>query len=246
MNIDILTLLSQVVNFLLLMFILKKFLYKPVAKLIHDRQEYIKSTIENAEDRLREAESKKEAYQNELDSIDNQKKKQTIRITEELAEYRTTEFEKLREEIEIKKVEFLKHLDSEKADIVNNIIGSICLNMGDFLVDVFASLTGNSFESSILNNFLEEIVNFPNELTEKINKSSGGAMTFVSSFELNAAQKTQVEKVFRERCISYNSIDFEINKNIGLGHRIAIGNLTINSNIRDIVDQFRTKLEQSI
>ncbi|MDR1494758.1 MAG: hypothetical protein LBI29_01835 [Rickettsiales bacterium] len=245
MNIDTFTLVTQILNFLLLLFILKRFLYRPVAKIIHDRQEYVRSTIETAEDRLREAESKKEAYQAELNSINDQKKVQMDHIAGEMVEYRAIQMGKIREEMEAKRTEFLKHLDGEKDALLDSVVASICLNMGDFLMDVFASLTSNSFENSTLNRFLDEIGNLPNESIERINKSSGGVLVFISSFELNAAQKTLAEKAFRKKCISYETLVFQTDKEIGLGNRIVAGSLTINSNIRDIVDQFRAKLSQT-
>ncbi|MDR2777789.1 MAG: hypothetical protein LBB24_03410 [Rickettsiales bacterium] len=246
MNIDTFTLVTQVVNFLALLLILRKFLYRPVAKVIRDRQEYVRNTIENAEDRLKEAEAKKEACQIELDSINGQKKAQIDRIAEEVAEYRAAQFEKIREEVETKKIEFTKHLGDERDTILNGVVSGVCLNISDFLMDIFVSLTGNSFENSMLNKFLEEISNFPNEFIERINRSSGGDVLFVSSFELNSSQKSQVEKTFRKKCISYGAIGFGTDREIGLGHRIVAGSLTINSNIRNIVDQFRAKLEQTI
>ena len=56
MNIDIFTLTVQIVNFLVLIFILNKLLYKPLIKMMKDRREYIKSSIDNADNKLQEAE----------------------------------------------------------------------------------------------------------------------------------------------------------------------------------------------
>ncbi len=54
LGIDPLLLLAQVVNFLLLFFILKKFLYKPVIKILNERQEKIETGLRQTKEIGRE------------------------------------------------------------------------------------------------------------------------------------------------------------------------------------------------
>jgi F0F1-type ATP synthase delta subunit len=81
---------------------------------------------------------------------------------------------------------------------------------------------------------------------ERISKSSGGNIVFISSFEINVSQKGLVDKTFRKKCISYKTMDFRVDRGIGLGHRIVAGSLIIDSSIRSIVDQFKAKLGQAL
>ncbi len=56
-------LLAQVVNFLVLLFILKKFLYKPILKVLEERKKKIEESLKNAEEiekRLLETEEEKD------------------------------------------------------------------------------------------------------------------------------------------------------------------------------------------
>ena len=56
-------LLAQVVNFLILLFILKKFLYKPILKVLEERKSRIEGSLKNAEEierRLAETEEQSE------------------------------------------------------------------------------------------------------------------------------------------------------------------------------------------
>jgi len=56
-------LLAQVVNFLILLFILKKFLYKPILNILEERKQKITSSLKNAEEiekRLQKIESERD------------------------------------------------------------------------------------------------------------------------------------------------------------------------------------------
>ncbi|MDR2077717.1 MAG: hypothetical protein LBP39_01985 [Rickettsiales bacterium] len=246
MNIDIFTLIVQIVNFSLLLFILRKFLYKPIAKAIHDRQEHIKNTIEVAESKLRDAENKNEMYQAELDKMETYRKNSREKIDYELTKYKASQTEKINEEIEDKKVWLWGQFEAEKEVLLNGIVKNICAGVGGFMMDVFSSLTNNSLENSTLDKFFDEINNFSNELIDKINRNSADGITFTSSFELNNSQRNALEKIFKKKGIIYENINFVVNKEIGIGNQIIVGSLTINSSTRNIVDQFRAKLEQII
>lgn len=49
-GVDPILLLAQVVNFLILLFILKKFLYKPILKVLEERKSRIEDSLKNAEE----------------------------------------------------------------------------------------------------------------------------------------------------------------------------------------------------
>jgi F-type H+-transporting ATPase subunit b len=60
-------LISQMINFLLLLVILRIFLYKPIVRMLDRRREKIKSDLEEAETARSQAESAKQQYEKELE-----------------------------------------------------------------------------------------------------------------------------------------------------------------------------------
>lgn len=245
MSIDLFTFIVQIINFLLLLFLLSKFLYKPIMNMIKDRQIYIKNTIEEAENKFQEAEDAKNKYQDELDKIDQYKKTQKEKIDNEFLEYRKQKAEESKVEVEKIKEEFLRQFDNDKSNIADSIVKSILASVSDFLTDTFVSLSNNSLEGAVLTKFIDEINKFPNEIIDRINKTEEKQIKFISSFELNEVQKNTVKKSFLDKGVTDDKeMVFICDENIILGNKIVIGSLTINSNIRNIIDQFQRKLEQ--
>lgn len=245
MSVDLFTFIIQIINFLLLLFILSKFLYKPIINMIKDRQIYIKNTIEGAENKFQEAENAKNKYQDELDKIDQYKKTQKEKIDNEFLEYRKQKAEESKTEVEKIKEEFLRQFDNDKSNIADSIVKSILASVSDFLTDTFVSLSNNSLENAVLAKFIDEINKFPNEIIDRINKTEEKQIKFISSFELNEAQKNTVKKSFLDKGVTNNKeVEFVFDEDIILGNKIMIGSLIINSNIRNIIDQFQKKLEQ--
>ena len=62
MELNLSTFLLEIVNFLVLVWILKRFLYKPVMGVIERRKVGIEQTLAQAEDKTREATALREQY----------------------------------------------------------------------------------------------------------------------------------------------------------------------------------------
>lgn len=246
MNINVFTLVVQIINFLVLVFILNKLIYKPLIKLMKDRRNYIKSSIDNAENKLKEAEEIKEKYKKELDQIENYKKEQIEKIDSEIFDHKTDEIVKVKEEIEEKKKEFLDQLEIEKNIIIDNMIKKFCFSVDELLNNIFSSLTNSSLNNVILKKFVNEITNLSDDNIEKINRSNTKIIDFVSSFEITQEDKNYIIESFKKSGISFNDINFITDNNMILGNKIVVDGLVINSNIQNIIDQFTTNLKKIV
>lgn len=246
MNIDIFTLIVQIINFLALIFILNKLLYKPLIKMMKDRREYIKGSIDGAENKLKEAEKIRTEYETELKKIENYKKEKINKIDEELFNYKNNEIVKIKEELEIKKNEFIEQLENEKNNILDNMIKQFCYNTKDLLNNIFLSLSNNSLNKIILDKFKTEILNLSDENVDKINNTNNKIIDFYSSFELSWEEMDSIKDTFDKRNITYDNINFVVDTKMVLGNKISVNGLIINSNIQNIIDQFTLNLNKII
>ncbi len=246
MSVDIFTIIIQIFNFLILIFILNKIIYRPLIKLMKDRKEYISSNINDAEEKLKEAESLKMEYQSKLEEIKEYKIEQIKIIDTENNKYKNEQLELIKNEIEEEKRKFLNELEKEKNSILDNVAKNIFLNVNNLLNDIFVYLTDKSFNEVILIKFLNEIKNLPETEISKINRTIKDKIDFISNFDININQKEIVERTFKEKNIFYKTINFLKDESMVLGNKIVIDGLIINSNVKDIIDQFNIKLEQIV
>lgn len=88
MKFDIWTFLFQIINFLVLLFILKRVLYKPIKEIIEKRRSLIQQRIEEAEKTKKEALELKENYQHEMDKLHELKSRMIEKMQEEVEQER--------------------------------------------------------------------------------------------------------------------------------------------------------------
>ena len=123
MKFDIWTFLFQIINFIVLLFILKRILYRPVKEIIEKRRGLIQQSIDDAEKMQKEALELKGAYQHEMDSVASVKSEMIRKLNEEIEEERKKLLNKAAEEagevLEMKRALFeveKKRLEGELKD----------------------------------------------------------------------------------------------------------------------------------
>ncbi|NJC26959.1 F0F1 ATP synthase subunit delta [Neolewinella antarctica] len=98
MEINWFTVVAQVINFIILVWLLKRFLYKPILKAIEDRENKIVAQLEDAEAKKVEAKAEREEFQQKNTSFDEQKKELLANATSDAADHRQELFDNARTE----------------------------------------------------------------------------------------------------------------------------------------------------
>jgi len=74
MEINWFTVIAQLINFLILVWLLKRFLYKPILNAVHEREKKIADQLKDAEDKKAAAQQEKEEFKKKNEEFDQQKK----------------------------------------------------------------------------------------------------------------------------------------------------------------------------
>lgn len=129
-------LLAQIVNFILILFLLKKFFYKPIIKMLDDRRKRIEESLQNAQfiqEKLAKTEenSKKilEEARNNAQNIISEAKKAADRIYDQASldarKLADQTLEKTKIQIEKQREEMQKQLGTETLTLVARIVKKV-------------------------------------------------------------------------------------------------------------------------
>lgn len=129
---------AQVVNFLILLFILKKFLYGPILKVLENRKQRIETSLKNAEEielKLRETQEKVDQMlaraSGEGQKILNESQKSALQMKDEILQKAEHQAQTI-----IRKGEETIRLEREK------MMSEAKIEILDLVVAVFQKLTG--------------------------------------------------------------------------------------------------------
>ena len=129
-------LVAQIVNFLIILFLLKKFFYKPIIKLLDDRKKKIEESLKNAEvieERLKQTEEKsaqiiEEARRNSQNLITESKKEADRILAQAAIEVRKSAEQTILDaqaQISLQKVEMKKELEKETLSLVVAVVNKV-------------------------------------------------------------------------------------------------------------------------
>ena len=132
---ELYTIIAQFINFGVLIFLLNKFLYKPVLKTMEKRREDIKNKIEETEKKLEESEKLKEEYFNKLQEVEKENIVLRKKAIADIKKFKEEELQKAKDDISAKKDKFNDYLDLEQKNLVENF--------NEDLSDLFVEYSNN-------------------------------------------------------------------------------------------------------
>jgi len=129
-------LIAQIVNFLIILFLLKKFFYKPIIKLLDDRKKKIEESLKNAdliEERLKQTEEKsiqiiEEARRNSQNLISESKKEADRILAQAAIEARKSTEQTILDaqtQLNVQKEQMKKELEGETLTLVVEVVRKV-------------------------------------------------------------------------------------------------------------------------
>lgn len=147
-----LLLVAQIVNFAVLLFLLNKFLYKPILKLFKDRSLKIEEGMKTAEDLKRQAAESEQKHQVYLEEA----RKEAHRIVEQATKLGDEEKKKI---IELANEESRKIVDRTMREIdreKKNITADIKQEVGEMVVALATSMIKKTLDEQAQRTLLDE------------------------------------------------------------------------------------------
>ncbi|MGA8854279.1 MAG: hypothetical protein WB492_08900 [Christiangramia sp.] len=154
MKINWFTLIAQVINFLILMWLLKRYLYKPILKAIDERENKILAQLNDAEAKKTEAKKERDEFAEKNETFNKQKEALMAKVIEES----NTKAEKLKEQARtnasLLKAKLEKSLQEEQERHHLEISKKIQQEVMSIAKKTLVDLSSSGLEDQIVNTFI--------------------------------------------------------------------------------------------
>jgi F-type H+-transporting ATPase subunit b len=236
-----LTFFLEIINFLVLVWILKRFLYKPVLAAISQRKTVIDKTLADAKAKEAGASSLVEQYQNRLAEWENEKAKLRAGVAEEIAVQRTQMMaaleNSLKQEREKARVLEDRHLNElrEKAE------EAVIAKGVQFTARLLARAASPELEGRLAALALEDFSGLPAEQLHglrSVAQKAGLEVKVASAFEISSAQRALIVQRLKEITQDNIAVEFKQDSRLVAGLRISIGPWVLRANVQDELEFF--------
>lgn len=194
MEINWFTLIAQILNFFLLVWLLKRFLYKPILKAIDKRESNIVAQLNDAEAKKAEALKEREEFKQKNLTFDLEKKELLDKAIAESKEMQTELLEKARKEAEALK----NQLENSAKEKQQNRDATLALKIQEEVFAVsrkaLSDLASASLEDQSTTIFINRLESLKDEELNGFKEAfKHGEMTLKSAFPLPEEQQKRIE-----------------------------------------------------
>jgi F-type H+-transporting ATPase subunit b len=235
------TFLLEAVNFLVLVWLLKRLFYIPVKRAISERRAAVEKTLHDAESVNREAQELKAKYEDRLQEWEGEKEQQREQFRKELDAERerqlkliTVSVERERQKAEAqaqRKATELKQQSEKEA--LRQALQFTSRLMGDL---VSPELEGRIVELVVKRLCASRSEDFPS--VGEVEKDHGLRVQVRSAFTLTESQRTKLMEALRKSLGPGAQIDFATDQGLLAGLEIATRSFTLRANLRDELAYF--------
>lgn len=244
MNIDWFVLISQVVNFLILLALLKHFLYNRIVKVMDEREQRIASRLDEAESKKKEADQELKEYQQKKQELDREQN-EILEQAKQASEQRKKELiQKARDEVDSLRSRWKKTVDQERDEFLRELRTKVGDQVYSISRRVLKDLSDEDLEKQIISVFIDRIQKMgEDEQTEIADfvKNSDEKIQINSAFEIADDFKNKIEKALAEKISKKIELKFDITEEIICGIEMKLNGKKVEWS----VDNYLSALEES-
>jgi F-type H+-transporting ATPase subunit b len=199
--IDWFTVIAQVINFLILVWLLKHFLYKPILNAIDAREKRIADELANANAKKTEAEKEKEEFKRKNEEFDQQRAALLNKAKDEAKAERQQLFEEVRKEASELKAKQQEALKNDEQHLSQEIGRRTQQEVFNIARKVLQDLAGTSLEERTIDVFAQRLRNLNGDTKQQLASALGESSSQVlirSTFDLPQAQRDSIKKTIKE------------------------------------------------
>lgn len=242
MRIDPLTLVAQLVNFGLLVVLLWRLLFRPVAGALRDREARIRNDVQAAERSREEAEREREAARREREELESERDRRRQGLADEIDRERSELLETARAEAEREHAKQLARLAEERQQASAHLRREAGRLMAEAVARGLASLAGRTLEDAVLARFAERISEL-GEAERSALRARSTRWTLATARPLDAAVRRELLETLRGELGGEAAVDVIVEPELVAGLELRAGDHSLGWSIRDLADDLARRFE---
>lgn len=248
MLIDWFTVTAQIINFLILVALLKYFLYERIIQVMDKREKHIASRIAEAEEKNRKAEAEVAAYRYKQQQWEHEREKRLAQVKEEVEAERKKLLQQAREEIKILQERWYQALQQEKASFLRDLRQRTGKQVYAIARRVLTELANLEVEQRMIEVFLERLRHFEEHQWEAmvaLFQQSDQDIVIRSAFDLPNTTRQKIRTILQERLKTPIRVRFEISSEVLCGIELRMPGQQIAWTMEYYLQTLETEIAQA-
>lgn len=246
MSIDWFTFTAQILNFLLLAWLLKHFLYGPITNAMEQREARIAAKLADAIEARDAATQLQTDLRTKLRDHSIQREAMLAAAGQEADIWRASELNKSKAEVETARTQWYSSLDREKQTMMRQLQLDVTDHATSLCQHVLSQLADERLQSHIVELFLSQLSDQAGPGSEIRDSLNGQHAVIVeSSHKLNQQEHTRITTAIHD-IGACQEVTFRVNAQLVCGIEVRAPGCKLAWSIRDSLAELKSKLVDSI
>jgi F-type H+-transporting ATPase subunit b len=210
--IDWFTAVAQIINFLILVFLLKHFFYDRIIQAMEERENRIQKQLRDAEQREKDAEQEAESYRDKKIELERQRKEKLEQVKEEAEEQRKKLTQEVHKEVDNLRKKWKDGIQKEKEAFVRDLRRMAAREIFAIAREALGSLADLEVEERMTGVFLEQLKKLnENELKEMAQslREENRPAVVRSGFEISAQMRRKITQAVHRHIADGVDVEYE-------------------------------------
>jgi len=249
MNIDWFTFAAQIVNFLVLVALLRWLLYDPIVRAMSRREEKIAGRLEEAERKREEAERKIEEYERKSREIEQQREGLLQEARREAEQEKQRHLQESRQEVDRRRERWQEAFRREQDDF----LADLRREAGHMAVEAarrtLSQLADADLEGRMCDAFAARLQVLGGEQREEIRRHLGNGeaqLAVRSAFDVSEERREGLREAIRKTFEIEADISFQQSSDLICGLELDVGGYSFGWSVKDFLSDLDLKFSERL
>lgn len=235
------TFLLEIINFLVLVWILKRFLYRPVLSILEKRREKIEQSLTEASNQHAQALTLEQQYKDRLDTWEHEKLQLRETLLHEIQKERMQKLEALQTELNSEREKTKIIEQRQQVETLRQYQQTAHEQGARFATKLLNAVASQEMESHLFDLLIKTFDEMSEDKQQSLlntSKTSSEAVTVTSAYALSETQQQQLEQKIYSLLKQTVNISYLQDTQLLAGLRITIGGWVLRINLQDELNGF--------
>lgn len=197
MEIDNFTFIAQIINFVILLVLLRLTLYKPIIRVMKEREEAIKARLNDADEKYTLVEQQSRSLRQERQELDEQREQLMVEARSAAGQRRRELEAQAREQVEAERTRWVADVAQERAEFFERLKRRVATEVVSISREALSSLASADLEKQIINAFIHQLDALGEDERAALQAEAGAAdrpLVVHSVFEIAMEERERIEQ----------------------------------------------------